>query len=256
MVNMTKRQPGTTAVDLGKVSDTQAVNMAKASMVYLDRVGFDLPCDRKIYIDRSGSMATTTTPEAVGIIAKATAAASLVTDQNGVIELYGYDSTVFGEVEVHPSDIGRVAAMVPGLRGGTYLAPVIRHAMASVEPGGIPLIATIITDGMHFDPAEADKALIESASLPVMFVFISVHRDGDKVLKRLDDLESHMDLYDKGKDYRKDKYKGLRLLDNTAAVYCHKPLGISDEAWGEMINTGVDKWIRQGRTAGVLPTAA
>lgn len=152
-------------------------------------------------------------------------------DDNGEVDVFKFDNRCSHVGTLNQRNYGDyVRANRIAADGGTCYAPIIREALNFFfKPKGLlrktdttPVLMQIITDGECSDAGAAERAVVESQSLPVYWQFVGVGRANFPTIK-----------------YLADKYP------NVGDVYL-RDFGLSEEeVYAQVVSDELIEWVKR-----------
>lgn len=152
-------------------------------------------------------------------------------DDNGEVDVFKFDDRCDHVGTMNQKNYeDYVRAKGINVRGGTCYAPIIRSACDYFfKPKGLlrktdntPVLMQIITDGDCSDAGAAERAMVESQSLPIYWQFVGVGRAGFPTIKHL-----------------ADKYP------NVGDVYL-RDFGLSEEeVYAQVVSDELVEWVKR-----------
>lgn len=212
----------------------ELVSTVKAATVSLDKRGLGEHVARvALIMDTSGSMDHLYRNGTVQAIANRALALGLRFDDNGAVDVFGFDSWAreMGEMDL---DNFKHVFLNPQYGGGTSYSAAIdivrRYYAKSMSK--VPVYAMFVTDGDAQDPNEAKRSIKDAASEPIFWQFMGVGRENFRLLKSLDNLKG-------------------RVVDN-ANFFDAGDGSMSDDEFYKKMMDEYPSWVKEARQKGII----
>lgn len=239
---------------LEREGDFELINLAKKTLISMKKSGFD-PVDQLVRValclDFSGSMRKMLSDGTVTKIVKKCLAQSIILDDNGEIEVFGFGTDAKYLCSVNVANYNKFCEQLQVEKpnfGQTNYNRALEEIIKFYDATGydLPVLVIFVTDGNTANKRLTTQIIKDSSTKPIFWQFVGIGKDNY-------DPTLDMTILDKLKKNTEFKYLvkldelSGRKIDNAGFFAVHDPNLVSDEKIYDSINHEFPEWLEAAK---------